>query len=274
MAMICENIICSEKYFFKNSYGELICRSKNLSEQLMAWCCDFDVVEENGCIHIAASDKEGNLVYIINNNGHWGRGIAAKGVKPENIFICCEGGEKLIYYVSDLKLYKICLDGDMAEPTLIDEILYYSMPFVCGNKVYYINKKEKLCRSDGEEICGGGNISHIFATNKYLCVKDDDRLDLISTEDFSDKKSLTRRHGRSAQCPLYVCTGDVETLCWHDENEVFFSRKKNGKWCGLETITVQNAERLGIYKFDGKYDLGCLKNGQICSCNARAFKNK
>lgn len=268
MAKICENVICGERHFFISEQNELICRSDNLSEVLMPDCRDFDAVEDGDCIHIAA-DMSGNLVYIINNNGHWGRGIAAKGVKPENIFICCEQDKTQVYYVNDLGLYKICLDGDTAEPTLIDEILYCSMPFVCENKMYYINKKEKLCTNNGEEICGGGNISHIFATNEYLCVKDGDRLDLISTTDFSDKKSLTRRHGRSAQCPLYVSTRNVETLCWYDENEVFFSRKENEKWCGLETITVQHAERLGIYKFDGKYDLGCIKDELICSFNTK-----
>ncbi len=269
MAKICKNIICGEKYFFIAEQNELICRFENFSEQLLSWCYDFDATLIDGCIHIAASDKEGNLLYMINNKGHWGRGIAAKGVKPENIFIYCEQGKTLIYYINSLGLYKVCIADGMSESTLIDEISCVAMPFVFEKKVYYINKKEALCTNDGVEICDGGNISHIFATNEYLCIKDGDRLDLISTSDFLDKKSLTRRHSRCAECPLYVKGGDVETLCWYNENKVFFSRKENEKWHGLETFTVDGAERFGIYKFDGIYDLGCLKGAKICSFNAK-----
>ncbi len=269
MAKFCKDIICGEKYIFITQQNELACQSKNLTEVLMPICYDFDAVEDGDCVHIAAADKSGNLIYIINNNGHWGRGIAAQEIKPQNIFICCEQGKAQVYYINDSGLYKLYLDGDVLQPDLVDEILHYSMPFVCGNKVYYINKNEKLCTNDRTEICDGKNISHIFATSEYLCIKDRDRLDLISTSEISDKKSLTRRHEETAQCPLYVCTEDVETLCWYDENQVLFSRKENEKWCSLETITVQNAERLGIYKFDGKYDLGCLKDGKVCSFNVK-----
>ena len=269
MAKICKDIICGEKHFFITEQNELMCCFKNLSEQLMPCCSDFDATLVDECIHIAANDKEGNLLYMINHNGHWGKGVAAKGVKPENIFIYCEQDKTVIHYVNNSGLYKICIADGISESILMDEIFYETMPFVYKNKVYYINKKEKLCTNDGVEICDGKNISHIFATNKYLCVKDGDRLDLISTSDFSDKKSLTRRHGRSAECPLYVTTNNAETLCWHDEKEVFFSRKNNEKWCALETFNVQNAQRLGIYKFNGIYDLGCFKSGKICSFNTK-----
>lgn len=270
MAKFCKDIICGKRYLFITQQNELVCQTQNLTEVLLPDCCDFDATDEGGCVYIAATDKSGNLVYIINNNGHWGRGIAAKEVMSENIFICRNQDKIEVYYICNFGLYKRCFDDNAINPVLVDEILYCSMPFVCENKVYYISKNEKLCTNDKTEICDGKNITHIFATSKYLCVKDGDRLELISACEVTDKKSLTRRHSRSAQCPLYVCNGDVETLCWHDGNQVLFSQKEDEKWCGLETITVQNAERLGVYKFDGKYDLGCLKDGKVCSFNIKA----
>lgn len=268
MAKFCKDIICGKKYFFITLQNELVCRTENLTEVLMPYCSDFDAAEKDECIHIAAADNWGNLIYIINNKGHWGRGIAAGGVNPENIFIYCGQDNVLVYYVNNSGLYQIYLDGDVSGPVLVDEILYCPMPFVYENRVYYINKNKKLCVNK-EEIGEGSEISHISATNEYLCIKDAGRLDLINTEGFFDKKSLTRRHSGSAQCPLYVCAGEGETLCWQDKNEVFFSRKVDEKWCALETFTPKNSERLGIYKFDGKYDLGCLKNGKVCSLNLK-----
>lgn len=267
MAKFCKDIIWGKRYLFINGQNELISLFDDISEVLMTDCWDFDAVKSDDCMHIAAADKSGNLVYIVNNNGHWGRGIAASNVEAENIFINKGEGNTEIVYVSGGGLYKICPDGKDGA-VLLDRILCNALPFVCGKAVYYINENEKLCTMN-EEICEGREITHIFATGKYLCIKDGDRLDLINTSDFSDKTSLTRRHGRSAECPLYVHTGDVETLCWQDENMVFFSRKKGEKWCSLETFTVQNTERLGVYKFDGNYDLGCLKEGKICSFNIK-----
>lgn len=274
MAKICENIICGEKYFFINKKNELVCRSNNHTEEIMTGCCDFDAVVEDECIHIAAAEKSGNLVYIINSKGHWGRGVAASGKVAENLFIQREQGVTVVYYVCGDGFYKICVGAADGQPVLLDKILYRAMPFVCGKRVYYINKEEMLCTNERQEICAGGDITHIFATTEYLCVKNKNRLELISTSDFDNKQSLTRRHGGSAQCPVIVSAGDSEILCWCDGDNVFFSKRTDGIWHSLETNTVQNAERPGIYKFDGKYDLGCMKNGQICSLNIKAQKSE
>ena len=152
MAKFCENIICGGKYFFINGQSELVCRSKNKEEQIMTGCSDFDAVAEKGCIHIAAADKSGNLLYIINNNEHWGRGIAASGAAAENLFIQTEQGNTTVFYVSGGGLYKIGLNTDAMQQILLDEIHYGAMPFVCQNTVYYINKEEKLCTNGGKEI--------------------------------------------------------------------------------------------------------------------------
>ncbi len=266
MAEICKDIIWEKRYLFINGQNELISLIDDISEVLMTDCCDFDAVKSDDCLHIAATDKSGNLVYIVNNNGHWGRGIAASNVAAENIFIIKGEDDTEIIYVSDGGLYKICPSGHEGA-VLLDRILCNALPFVCDRTVYYINDKQKLCASCGQEICSGANISHIFATTEYLCIKDKDRLDLINAREFSDKKSLTRRHGRSAKCPLYVRGGVGQTLCWYDGTQVYFSKNEGGIWRSLKTITMHNSERLGIYKFDGKYNLGCLKDGKVCSFN-------
>ncbi len=270
MAKICKDIVCGENYFFINGQGELVCRCKNSSEQIMDCCRDFDAVKDADCTHIVAADTEGNLFYIINDDGHWGRGVVVSGVMAENLFVQRELHDTMIYYVAGGGLYKICIGTGDGQPALLDEIQYRAMPFVCQNAVYYINKKDALCTNERKEICKGDDITHIFATAEYLCIKEKNRLELISTIDFDNRQSLTRRHKETAQCPVVVSAGETEILCWLDKNEVFFAKKENGLWCSLETIIMQNAERLGIYKFDGKYDLGCIRNGQICSFNMKA----
>ncbi len=274
MSKICKNIICGERYFFISEKGELICKTSGNAEQILERCIDFDAVLDEDGIHIAAAANEGNTVYIRCVKNRWGMGIVSSGIRAENIFIYAEKGGMIMFFVSGEKLFLQKVDSEIHQAELIDEISLSAAPFAVGNTVFYVNKLGNLCQSGAGEICQGKDINHIFATENEICFKDGDKLLLLARADLLNQQLLTRRHGKNACCPVLAETKDGKILCWCDGEKVFAAKRAEEKWQRLESFVPPNADLLGIFKFDGVYDLGCMIEGEPCSLNVKKSSNK
>ncbi len=266
MAKLCENIICGDMRLFKNEKNELICRTSTDTEIVSEHCTDFDAcTDADNIIHIGTADEKGNLVYIRHISGHWGRGIAARKVDAENIFISALGNGIVIFYTSKNKLFSLKIDNDLHEPDLVSEITPSSFPFCDGKNIYYTNNRGVLCKNR-EELCSGREISHIFATSGLVCFKDKDELKILDERTEHSQKSLTRRHGRRAQCPLIMHTGNRQILAWLDGNKMLSSQKEDESWQRLEETALDNYDNAAIFKLCNRtsfqYCIGFLKNNE------------
>ena len=269
MSKICKNIICGEQYFFITKSNELICKTFEKAELLLEKCIDFDAVCDDDGIHIAAVLDSGKVVYIRCVKSRWGMGDVSENFKAENLFIHTKNGEVRIFFVSEKKLFSQKLDTKINKAELIDEISSDALPFAVGETVFYVNREGKLCQSGAGEIYEGTDISYIFATEKEICIKDGDRLMLLSRADAGNQQILTRRHEKNAFCPVLAKTDEYQVLCWCDENEVFWAKRRDEKWQRIETFIPENVDFLGIFIFDGVYDLGCVKEGTTFALNVK-----
>ena len=265
MAKICNNILLGNKHFFRNLKGELICNEKGSARIIMEKCIDFDGAVKGEELHIAASDGE-KLVYILNIGDRWGKGILAEGLSAENLFICIGDKGATVHYVSGEELYRLDVEDKGALPVFVAQISTCAMPFAAGTDVYYINSEGMLCKND-REIRSGKEISFIFATGSRLCIKEGNRLLIADSGTPGDQKSLTKRHGRRAECPLVVNTREGEILCWKDGNLVLSSVRNSTGWQRLEEEQCRENERTEIFKFCEKnkheYALGRIVSGQV-----------
>ena len=284
MAKICNNVVCGDKLICKTLKGELICKTKKGTEMIMKACIDFDAaVDKQGSIHISAVDDDGNMIYIKNASERWGKGIISPNALADNIFVFLKNEGIIVFYTSNNCLWSQVVDNEIHSPREHDKISPSAVPFVTYDAAYYINKNGNLCKN-GEEIYRGKEIKHIFASDKGVCFKERDGLKFVNTEDLSISQSLTRRHGKNAECPILVPEERGQILYWIDGSSVFSSVKKGETWQRLEEKSSEGFENIGIYKFctpeADMYDIGYMKNneayrwGKICQDGLKVKSEK
>lgn len=266
MANICENIICGDMHFFKSNKSELACRTKADTEIIMEPCKDFDVCTDyEGSLHIGAVDEKGNIIYIRYISGHWGRGSAARGANAENIFIAFENNATVIFYTSENKLFSLKIDTGLHEPVFLGELAAASSAFANEGNIYYTNSKGILCKNS-KELYEGRGISHIFATKNLVCFKEGDEIKMLDEDEDGPPRSLTRRHGKQAQCPLIMYTENRQTLAWLDGKKMLSSQKEKS-WQRLEETGVNDYDIAAIFKLcninSSEYCIGLMKNNEI-----------
>ena len=267
MAGFCKNIICDDRLFTVNLKNELVCISRNGEELLMNNCCDFDAVSDAmGCVHIAASETEGKLVYIRNKGERWGKGIVASDICTENIFVVSDKKDVKIFYSRDGLLCCRTIDAEIHNEQILDKISDSSNVFVTEDTVFYVNTDGELMKN-GTKIYDGKGVVMIFAKGKEICFKDKDGVKIIDTEKGHLPKSLTRKHGEGAECPVLVHNGTDSKLHWIDGKTVFSAKRSNEIWQRLETESAENVEKVMVCKFCNdkmcEYDIGFLKNGEV-----------
>ncbi len=267
MANFCADIVCGNKYLYKSDRSELVCRVGRDEEQIMQDCDDFDaVMDENGDIHIGTIDTKGNLIYIKNHAQRWGRGVIAENAAAENVFIVLENEKVNFYYVNENYLCCLIVDNEVHSPERIDKVFNPSMIFASENDIYYVNEKSGVMKN-AEEIYSGRNIKHLFAAGSQVCIKDGDELKLIDTANNNEAKSLTRRHGRNAGCPIVAVDEEFVMLCWMDEGKVYSAKKNGTIWQRLEEESTDGFEKVTIFKFSehhkSGYVLGCVERGMV-----------
>lgn len=259
MSKLCRNIIAERMLLYLNSKNELICRNNEGTAVIFENCRDFDAIcEKNGCIHIAAVDSSGRLVYIKNIGNRWGKGEIADERGMDNVFVLFESGVVDVFYINGKELFCLRVDDELCKPKLLDAVSVAAMPFVASDGVYYLNEKEELCKN-GKVIYVGQQITEIFAKEGNLCIKDGNELKFLSEKDDFVPKILTRKHGNGAGTPIITNCGADLLLRWIDRDTVYFAKKKDNIWQRLEEQQVSGGE-LKIYKFieNGNcvYDVG------------------
>ncbi len=302
MSRICKDVILKtdkdEYFLYINKKKELVFQKMKNNilcsemEIIMLFCADFDAIaDRTGKIHIVGCDEGGKLIYFQKAGLRWAKGKILEGTKAENIFLF-KTDDNLVAFFGE-KGYIKCFDFSDVEGgafeidrTSADKKFYITQRD--GKNFYLFYTKEegenfgfkRFCtevreNDNFEEISKGAEIKNIFALKQedeiILCYKEEDAIKFEKPGDKSSKEILTRRHGRSAQCPVLMRSRGGVKLCWLDGESIFSSTRtfKEEKWQRLERENLKNFDRLNIFKIcyssddEDEYVLGGLKNNEV-----------
>ncbi len=274
MAKLCRDVVWGQKYLFLSDEGELLCKEGNKTVLLHKKCSDFDAaLGEDQNLHIAVATDSGDLVYIKNSQERWGKGVAAKGVNGENLFVFDKQGNAEIFFTAKNRLFRQKIGAEEHLPTKVCVTADNILPFVTERGIFYVNTQGKLVSAtfSGEEVelCEGDGVGNIFVCQSLVCFKKDDGLVMLELEKQPPiPVYLTKRHSRRGSQPILYTMKDEQRLCWCDEGRLFLAKKRGEVWQKIEVFEPENADRLGVFKLDGEYKPGCVKNGRVCFFNA------
>ena len=263
MAKFCNYVVCGNKLLTINQ-GALMCISDAKTEELMPSCVDLDAaLDDDGGMHIAAVVDSGDLIYIRNVAERWGKGTVGRNIKAKNLFVFYRNHKTEIFYDYNGKLVKQAVGDEVYPVEEVAELSATAKFFVDTNDVYYVDSKGKLCCENGE-IPASGEVDFVVSAGNYFCFKDRDGLKYAETSNPNSLTNLTKKHGKTANCPIITETA----LYWIDGSYMYYATKKEDGWQRLERVNIEDFYGLGIYKFcaksSAKYEIAYLKNGVVC----------